>query len=274
MERPVTATFYDHILDISRQEGCSVPEALTEAKKLGISALEVSCGNLQGRAEETAGELAAAGMAVTTVPSYFHFDSDGDVSAQAADIFADAKTVGARTLLVIPGFIPPGADREECTQRIIERTGELAELADKAGFSLVMEDFDNENAPFSTSAQLLRFMDAVPGLRACFDTGNFRFAGEDAMKAYDNLRGRIGHVHLKDRSSNTDFGRDTRVALDGSPLHPSPVGAGEIPIGELLSRLREDGYSGPYTIEHYGAEPMLECLKRSVNWLEGRFILQ
>ena len=272
MEQPVTATFYDHILDISRQEGCSVPEAMAEARKLGISALEISCGNLSGRAEEAARELAAAGMAVTAVPAYFHFDSDGEVRAQAADIFADAKTVGARTLLVIPGFVPPGADREECARRMTERTAELAELADKAGFSLVMEDFDNENAPFSTSAQLLRFMDAVPGLRACFDTGNFRFAGEDALEAYENLRGRIGHVHLKDRSSNTDFGRDDRPSPDGSPLHPCPVGAGEIPIGELLSRLREDGYRGPYTIEHYGAEPMLECLRRSVNWLHDRFI--
>lgn len=272
MEMPVIATFYDHILDISRQEGCSVPEALQEAKKLGISAMEISCTNLHGRAEEAARELAAAGMAVTTVPAFFHFDSDKDVKAQAADIFSDAKAVGAGTLLVIPGFIPQGADRKDCTRRMIERTAELAELADRAGFALTMEDFDNESAPFSNSAQLLRFLDGVPGLTVCFDTGNFRFAGEDALEAYASLRGRIGHVHLKDRSSGTDFGRDSRTAADGSPLNPCPVGAGEIPIAELLHRLREDVYSGPYTVEHYGAEPMLECLKRSVNWLKGRFI--
>ena len=43
MQQPVIATFYDHILDIAKQEGCSVQEALSEAKQLGVTALEVSC---------------------------------------------------------------------------------------------------------------------------------------------------------------------------------------------------------------------------------------
>lgn len=270
MQQPAIATFYDHILDISRQEGCSVPEALQEARKLGITAVEVSCGNVEGHAGKTAAQLAAAGMGVTTMPAYFHFDSDTDVQSQAAGIFADAETVGAKTLLVIPGFIPQGADREECTRQIIECTKRLGELADKAGLSLTMEDFDNAAAPFSTSTEMLRFMDAVPGLTACFDTGNFHFAGEDALEAYGRLRGRIGHVHCKDRAGTTEFGRDPRMTVDGRPMNPSPVGAGLIPMEELLDRLRADGYSGAYTVEHYGAEPMLECLKRSVEWLAPR----
>lgn len=270
MQQPVIATFYDHILDISRQEGCSVPEALQEARKLGITAVEISCANVAGRAVETAAQLAAAGMDVTTMPSYFHFESDTDVQAQAAGIFADAETIGAKTLLVIPGFIPQDADREECTRQIIECTRRLGELADKAGLALTMEDFDNAAAPFSTSTEMLRFMDAVPGLTACFDTGNFHFAGEDALEAYGRLRGRIGHVHCKDRSDKEEFGRDQRLTLDGRPMNPSPVGAGLIPMGELLARLKADGYNGAYTIEHYGAEPMLECLKHSAEWLAPR----
>ena len=270
MQHPVIATFYDHILDISRQEGCSVPEALQEARKLGVTAVEISCGNVEGHAGETAAQLSAAGMGVTTMPSYFRFGIDTDVQAQAACIFADAETIGAKTLLVIPGFVPEGADREECTRQIIECTKRLGELADKAGLSLTMEDFDNAAAPFSTSAGMLRFMDAVPGLTACFDTGNFHFAGEDALEAYERLRGRIGHVHCKDRSDTTEFGRDTRLTVDGRSMHPSPVGAGLIPMEELLARLKADGYNGAYTIEHYGAEPMLECLKRSVKWLAPR----
>lgn len=270
MQQPVIATFYDHILDISRQEGCSVPEALQEARKLGVTAVEISCSNIEGRAEDVARELAAAGMGVTTMPSFFHFEGDTDVQSQAAGIFGDAKTIGAETLLVIPGFVPEGADREECTRQMIECTRRLGELADKAGLSLTMEDFDNAAAPFSTSTEMLRFMDAVPGLTACFDTGNFHFAGEDALEAYERLRGRIGHVHCKDRASATEFGRDPRLTVDGRPMNPSPVGAGLIPMGELLARLKADGYSGAYTVEHYGAEPMLECLRRSVEWLAPR----
>lgn len=270
MQQPVIATFYDHILDISRQEGCSVPEALQEARRLGIRALEVSFANADGRAQEAAGELAAAGMGVTAMPAFFRFESDTDVRAQAEGVLAAAKTIGAGTLLVIPGFIPEGGDAGECTGRMIDCTKRLAELADKSGLSLVMEDFDNERSPISDSRGLLGFLDAVPGLGACFDTGNFYFAGEDALEAYERLRGRIGHVHLKDRAVDTGFGAEQRTAVDGSPMHPSPVGAGVIPMEELLAKLKADGYGGAYTIEHYGAEPMLECLRRSVEWLGRR----
>ncbi len=270
MQQPVIATFYDHILDISKQEGCSVGEALQEAKKLGVAALEVSCFNTAGRAEELSHELASAGLGVTTMPAFFSFESDGEVENRAKGIFEDAKAIGAKTLLVIPGFIPEGEDPEECTRRRIERTKRLSELADREGLALTMEDFDNESSPIATSRGMLRFMDAVPGLSACFDTGNFYFAGEDALEAYERLRGRIGHVHLKDRALGTDFGTEQRRTTSGGPMNPSPVGAGVIPMGELLDRIRAGGYRGAYTIEHYGAAPMLECLKRSVEWLVQR----
>lgn len=270
MQPPVIATFYDHILEVSRQEGCSVPEALAEARQLGITAVELSYANTEGHAAETAAQLAAAGMGVTAMPSFFNFGTDTNVEAQAAEVIAAAGTVGAKTLLVIPGFIPEGGSREDCTLRMIECTKRLGELADKAGLSMTMEDFDNEAAPFSTSRELLRFIEAVPGLTACFDTGNFYFAGEDALEAYDRLRGRIGHVHCKDRSDSTAFGCEQRLTMDGRPMHPSPVGSGLIPMEELLKRLRSGGYSGAYTIEHYGAEPMLDCLRRSAEWLRPR----
>lgn len=274
MQQPVIATFYDHILDISRQEGCSLPEALSEAKKLGIGAAEVSFANVKGHADETAKLLSAAGMGVTAMPAFFNFGSDAGVEGQGLEVIAAAEAVGAKTLLVIPGFVPQGGDREACTLRMIDGTKRLAELAAGAGLDLTMEDFDNEAAPFSTSGELLRFIEAVPGLTACFDTGNFYFAGEDALEAYERLRGHIGHVHLKDRSEGTDFGSEQRLTLKGRRMNPSPVGAGLIPMGELLERLQAGGYHGAYTIEHYGASPMLECLRRSVSWLAPRLNLK
>ncbi len=272
MQQPVIATFYDHILEISKQEGCSVPEALSEAKRLGVTALEVSCFNTEGRADELSRELAGAGMGVTAMPAFFSFERDDGVEARAGEIFRDAGAIGAKTLLIIPGFIPKDADPESVTRKMTDCTRRLAGLADRAGFALTMEDFDNESSPIRDSAGMLRFMDAVPGLTACFDTGNFYFAGEDALAAYDRLRGRIGHVHLKDRSLEADFGEEGRSTMDGRPMHPSPVGAGVIPMGELLDKLRAGGYSGAYTIEHYGARPMLECLRRSTEWLKSYFI--
>lgn len=270
MQHPIIATFYDHILDIAKQENCSVPEALDEARKLGVAAVEISYANVQGRADEAAFQLSSAGMGVTAMPVHFRFETDPDVDGQWPGLLEAARTIGAKILLVIPGFVPEGGDREECTQRLVRCTQRLGELADKAGLSLVMEDFDNAAAPYSTCGEMLRFIDAVPGLAACFDTGNFCFAAEDALEAYGKLRGRISHVHCKDRAGAPEFGNALLRAVDGAELYPSPVGAGIIPMEELLARLKADGYRGAYTIEHYGAEPMLECLKRSVEWLKPR----
>lgn len=49
---PKIATFYDHIVDVSRQEGCSVVEALKLARELGVEAVEASANNLVGREDE------------------------------------------------------------------------------------------------------------------------------------------------------------------------------------------------------------------------------
>jgi sugar phosphate isomerase/epimerase len=65
------------------------------------------------------------------------------------------------------------------------------------------------------------------------------------MEQYEHFRPKIGHVHLKDRTSPTDM---ACVA----------VGTGCIPIVDIIDKLKESGYKGWYTIEEYGARHMLE----------------
>lgn len=266
------ATFYDHILDIAKQEGISEEEALWEAKALGIGQLEVSLENARGRGKELGARLARAGLGISSAPSFFDFGrEDGDAGAQVRAALDLARELGADRLLVIPGFTQGSpAQAQAQTQRMLAGAALLGELADKAGVSLVMEDFDNAAAPYSTSAGMLRFMEACPGLRACFDTGNFRYMAEDTLSAYRALRGRIAHVHLKDRAYSPAYGVQGPTAVDGQPLYPCPVGWGEMPIGQVMACLREDGYDGAYTIEHYGADHMLACLKQSAAWVAQR----
>lgn len=272
---PVIATFYDHILDISAQQSISTAEALQEARSLGISQLEVSFHNGDGHAQALARELSAAGMGVSAIPAYFSFGRDADVAAQAQPAFRLAKELGADRLLVIPGFVQGGPKEVEYqTQAMVTAVARLGELADQEGLRLTMEDYDNASAPFSTSAGMLRFLSACPTLTACFDTGNFRFMAEDTLSAYEALGGRIGHVHLKDRAYSPTYGDDGLTAADGVALYPCPVGQGEMPIAQVLERLKADGYSDTYTIEHYGARDMLACLKASAAWLRPRLGLE
>lgn len=269
----VLATFYDHIKEISAQESVSMTEAMQAAGELGIRRLEISQNNLIGREDQVGHELAHAGLGISAIPAYFDFGRDPDVEKQSAPTLEAARYLGADQLLVIPGFLDP-ADAPELQERqvqsMIDGVNRLAELAAGYGVSLVMEDYDSDRAPFFRMGEVRRFLDACPGLFCCFDTGNFRPAGEDVLPAYDLLRDQIRHVHLKDRAFTSQRGEEGRPALDGRMLYPCPVGSGDLPLGEVIARLRAGGYDGIYTIEHYGAAHQLDYLKQSAAWVRAQ----
>ena len=102
------ATFYDHMVDIARQESLSVVEALKLAREMGIEAVEASGNNIVGREDEFGQEIAMADLGISSIPSFFHFDEDQDVEKQAAPILEAAQFLGADRLLVIPGFLGGG----------------------------------------------------------------------------------------------------------------------------------------------------------------------
>ena len=147
------ATFYDHIVDISRQENMFVVDALKLARELGVEAVEASANNLVGREDEMGQELAMADLSISSVPSYFDFGRDFDVERQALPIVEAAQFLGAPRLLVIPGFWEEGAspqEREAQTAQMVGCVEELAGLALDYGVSLVMEEYDNELSPIAT----------------------------------------------------------------------------------------------------------------------------
>lgn len=85
------ATFYDHIVDISRQENMFVVDALKLARELGVEAVEASANNILGREDEFGQEIAMADMEISAIPAYFHFERDTDVKRQAAPILEAAQ---------------------------------------------------------------------------------------------------------------------------------------------------------------------------------------
>ncbi len=255
------ATFYDHVKDIAHQERIGMVEALQRVKFLGIDGVEVMQNGVIGREDELGHELSYVEMSISSIPAYFDFGRDLDVEKQALPTLEAARYLGAKKMLVIPGF-------EGEREAIAEGVSRLAELADKYGVSLIMEDYDDVRAPFHTTEGVRYFLDACPALSCCFDTGNFRFAGEDELAAYDSLKDRITHVHLKDRAYSPQWGSHAVTAADGQALYPSPVGQGEIQIAQVLQRLRQDGYEGFCAIEHFGVADMGAALEKSAQWLQ------
>ncbi|MDE6838774.1 MAG: sugar phosphate isomerase/epimerase, partial [Acutalibacter sp.] len=168
----VFATFFDHILDMARQRDISVDKALEETRALGVTQVEVSAATARQHMDALTKSLAGLGMTISSLPVFFDFGRNTDIEGQAGPIFELAKDLNADRLLVIPGFTQGTPEETEIqTRNMLEGTARLGQLAEKAGLSLVMEDFDGAAAPFATSAGMLRFLDACPQLSACFDTG-------------------------------------------------------------------------------------------------------
>lgn len=266
------AVFYDHLLEIARQEGISPAEALQEARHLGIACSEVSYDNARGRASQLARLLASAGLTVSCMPCFFDFGRDPDPLASAMPVVETAKELGADKLLAVPGFWgeKDGQElREQQTQNMIRALQALAGLAERQGIALTIEDYDSRLAPYATISGLNRFLAGCPGLALTFDTGNFRYSGEDEEEAWKALGDKVIHVHLKDRALAPAYGDEGLAAAGGEQLYPCPVGKGVVPIRQLLEQLKEHEYFGVYTIEHYGARDMLGCLRQSANWLRA-----
>lgn len=266
------ATFYDHMKDIERQQGVSLFEAMQMTKALGVDYLEVSAGNLIGREDEVGHELAASGLGISSIPLFLDLGVDGDVYKQCSPTLEAAEYLGANRILVIPGFYLETDDPTERAQklsRMEDGVNRLLELAQAQGISLIMEDFDSALAPFATAEQLLHFFTHCPGLTCAFDTGNFRYVAQDVLEAYEKLRGYITHVHLKDRAYQGQNEENSKIATDGTPIYPAPVGAGDLPLEKLMELLRQDKYQGIYTIEHYDSNRALDYLTQSVAWVKA-----
>jgi len=268
------ATFYDHVQDISKQEKVTMHEALCRTKKMGIDFLNVSSNNIKDREEEVRAELEAADLKVSSVCAYFSFEKTGGITEEDIRELDKALFFGTKNVLVIPGFFEDGDTEEEKEKKLCNMISAIKELqkeAEKRGITLMMEEYDNILAPFSTIAGACRFLDEIPELVVAFDTGNFLYSDEDVLEAYVQLRERVGFVHLKDRSlENPKDGGEERADINGRYIYSAPVGFGVIPIAEIITKLQADGYSGIYTIEQYGSARSQEYMQKAADWLRNR----
>ena len=144
---------------------------------------------------------------------------------------------------------------------------ELTAEAEKHGITVVMEEFDNLTAPYSRADELMWFMRHVPGLRCGFDTGNFLYNEEDAVKNFFLFRPYIASVHCKDRAFTENTGSPC-VTVANRKLYPVAVGDGNLPIEKMMRVLLDSGYTGSFVAEHFGSIEQLKCMERSAAFLK------
>lgn len=258
--------FYEHALEAAAQRGITVEEALAELRGLGISGLECPAWRLTAR-KETKALFEAVGFKVEQVYEFFDFphDSEAESLRKIENSLETAAFFGADKLLAVPGFNADG----ERLRVLCGMMNALCERARGYGVTVTAEDFDDQASPCSTTAGLEYLLENVGGLRLTFDTGNFAYSLESAEDAYRRLKGKIVHVHLKDRSRDISRfnGENGKADLSGNIMYPCEVGGGYIGIGGLVERLLNDGYSGSFSIEHFGAVDQLGYAEKSVRYL-------
>jgi sugar phosphate isomerase/epimerase len=155
-----------------------------------------------------------------------------------------AKLLGTNTIMIhTPG--DSKMSEEECRVNWIHGLQEAIELTNAAGITLTIESI--RHSPLSTSAEMLRVVREVPGIKLVFDTGNVYASGEDPLDFYKACRNYIVHAHFKDGRWYDKTNTDGTTSRDFSN---ELIGEGDINIAECAKAMVKDGYSGYVDIEY------------------------
>ena len=238
-EAPKISIFCDHIWTVAHQEGLSFAEAAARIREIGYTGADVRV--LQKPEELYTLDSLGFAHACAIADIDFSAGDQPDMEDIALNFMQMHKY---EHLLLVPGLMAPEAtaeDREAARRRIVA----FAAKASAQGIRVMLEDYDNPRSLCFNTERLDSLFTLSGDLGHVFDTGNYLFAGEDALEAYQLFRDRIDHVHLKDRVAPND-------------MHCVPAGRGCIPIDTIVRDLLTSGYDGWLTIEQYGSRQMLE----------------
>ena len=263
------SVFYDHIRCAAEQKKKPLAEVLKAVREMGYTMAEVDFDALN-RDSSIADTLRAADMGIASVYCFFRFEKEKQ-QERIRQLVDTALAAGVKRVMPIPGFFQQESKPQEELERMLASMQELCTLADQAGLTVTIEDFGHAMSPINSSAGMRLFLDALPTLQATFDTGNFSFTGEAEMSAFQVLKDRIAHVHLKDWQRTEQYGTDGLKTLTGTQLYPSPIGKGIVPMGDILQNLRQIGYDGALSVEHFGCTDQFAAMQDSAAFVRSFF---
>ena len=147
-----------------------------------------------------------------------------------------ASELGTGIVRVFSFFVPAGEPPERHRDRVIDRMGALARVAEQHGLILAHE---NEKEIYGDTpgrcADLITAVDS-PALRATFDPANFVQCGVRPFSgAYGLLRPYLVYLQVKDAQAAT-----------GQVV---PAGQGDGQLRETLGALRDSGFEGFMSLE-------------------------
>jgi L-ribulose-5-phosphate 3-epimerase len=138
-------------------------------------------------------------------------------------------------------------------QDLDRRAAELAKAGEKHGIRYGIENHGPQHT-VSNPEDIRALADRYPGLiGACPDTGIYYRGGVDPLAVVQDLKDIIIHTHLKDVD-------------DGGQC---AVGDGKVPMAEIITTLRDAGYSGVYSVEREGGGDPEPVLRKSAKFIKS-----
>lgn len=107
-----------------------------------------------------------------------------------------AGILGAKNLRMFSFYVPKDEDPAAYRNEVIDRLGQMLELAEGSGVALLHE---NEKGIYGDIAdRCLDIHTQLPQLKGIFDPANFVQCGEDTLRAWEMLKEHIAYLHIKD----------------------------------------------------------------------------
>ena len=182
-----------------------------------------------------------AGLISLGITAYTSFVSDVPSERQKhveelrryADLAAE---VGAGHVRAFLGELPPDIQPDpQLLAQIAKCLLDAADYARSVDVIVTIEPHDD----FIRSASVAPILEQAPhpSLKVIWDVGNTYAVGENPMEGYSLLGKRLAYIHMKDGWGQGDAWR------------LGPVGAGEVPLSEIIRLLLTNGFTGAWNVE-------------------------
>lgn len=227
------------------EAGETLEEQIVALQRNGIRYMEVRavngmniCKTPLATVAEYKKQLDAAGIRVATIGSPIGkvtLTDDWDAHlAMFLHTLGVAKILGATGIRMFSLFMPKGEEPAKYRAVVVERMGQLLEIAKAVGVTLYHE---NEKDIYGdVDSRVIDLMDTFYGeMQFIFDPANYVQCGCKPLEIYPALRDRTAYFHIKDA-----------LFSDNSVV---PAGAGDGDIPALLTDFAKDHQETMLTIE-------------------------
>lgn len=204
----------------------------------------------------------------------------GDAGAAIERHLSAAKALGAEFLMIVPFQAPfdhvsaRRLRKEQVQECMKEGFAAAVRSAEGTGIRVCFETTPHEIFALSGTEDIAWMLEQVPDLGLVFDTANMLPHGDDTIEAYEALKDRIVHVHLKDVALSESHKRPGLMrehTEDGRYMTRTLWGQGVIPVNDIYRRLLRDGYKGRFAIEYDYPSPSRPVVDTHVQQV-GRFL--